>query len=31
VIDVNMDEGMLDAEAAMIKFLNLIATEISLF
>ncbi|HET6444568.1 MAG TPA: methionine synthase [candidate division Zixibacteria bacterium] len=27
MIDVNMDEGMLDAEAAMVKFLNLIATE----
>ncbi|MBA3286298.1 MAG: methionine synthase, partial [Nitrosopumilus sp.] len=27
VIDVNMDEGMLDAEAAMTKFLNLIAAE----
>jgi 5-methyltetrahydrofolate--homocysteine methyltransferase len=27
VIDVNMDEGMLDSEAAMVKFLNLIATE----
>lgn len=27
IIDVNMDEGMLDAEAAMIKFLNLIASE----
>lgn len=27
VIDVNMDEGMLDSEAAMTKFLNLIATE----
>jgi 5-methyltetrahydrofolate--homocysteine methyltransferase len=27
VIDVNMDEGMLDAEAAMTKFLNLIASE----
>jgi 5-methyltetrahydrofolate--homocysteine methyltransferase len=27
MIDVNMDEGMLDAEAAMSKFLNLIATE----
>ncbi len=27
VIDVNMDEGMLDSEAAMIKFLNLIASE----
>ena len=27
IIDVNMDEGMLDSEAAMIKFLNLIAAE----
>ncbi|WP_423147370.1 methionine synthase [Rubrolithibacter danxiaensis] len=27
VIDVNMDEGMLDSEAAMKKFLNLIASE----
>ena len=27
IIDVNMDEGMLDSEAAMTKFLNLIATE----
>ncbi len=27
IIDVNMDEGMLDAEAAMVKFLNLIAAE----
>ena len=27
VIDVNMDEGMLDSEAAMTKFLNFIATE----
>jgi 5-methyltetrahydrofolate--homocysteine methyltransferase len=27
VIDVNMDEGMLDSEAAMTKFLNLIAAE----
>lgn len=27
VIDINMDEGMLDAEAAMVKFLNLIASE----
>ncbi|HSH05265.1 MAG TPA: methionine synthase [Anaerolineae bacterium] len=27
LIDVNMDEGMLDAEAAMTKFLNLIAAE----
>lgn len=27
MIDVNMDEGMLDAEAAMVKFLNLIASE----
>ncbi len=27
VIDINMDEGMLDAEAAMVTFLNLIASE----
>jgi 5-methyltetrahydrofolate--homocysteine methyltransferase len=27
MIDVNMDEGMLDSEAAMVKFLNLIAAE----
>ncbi len=27
IIDINMDEGMLDAEAAMVRFLNLIATE----
>ncbi|MAL04189.1 MAG: methionine synthase [Arenimonas sp.] len=27
VIDVNMDEGMLDAEAAMTRFLNLVAAE----
>jgi 5-methyltetrahydrofolate--homocysteine methyltransferase len=27
MIDVNMDEGMLDAEAAMTRFLNIIATE----
>ena len=27
VIDVNMDEGMLDGEAAMTRFLNLIASE----
>ena len=27
VIDINMDEGMLDAVAAMTKFLNLIASE----
>ncbi len=27
IIDVNMDEGMLDSEAAMTHFLNLIATE----
>jgi 5-methyltetrahydrofolate--homocysteine methyltransferase len=27
MIDVNMDEGMLDAEEAMVKFLNLLATE----
>jgi len=27
VIDVNMDEGMLDSKAAMVRFLNLIAAE----
>jgi 5-methyltetrahydrofolate--homocysteine methyltransferase len=27
IIDINMDEGMLDAEAAMVKFLSLIAAE----
>ncbi|MEQ8966721.1 MAG: methionine synthase [Azospirillaceae bacterium] len=27
MIDVNMDEGMLDSEAAMVKFLNLVASE----
>jgi 5-methyltetrahydrofolate--homocysteine methyltransferase len=27
LIDVNMDEGMLDSEAAMIRFLNLVAAE----
>ena len=27
VIDVNMDEGLLDSEAAMVTFLNLIASE----
>ena len=27
IIDINMDEGMLDGEAAMVKFLNLIAGE----
>ena len=27
IIDVNMDEGMLDSEAVMVKFLNLIAGE----
>ncbi len=27
IIDVNMDEGMLDGEAAMVRFLNLIAAE----
>src|SRR5699024_963476 len=26
-IDINMDEGMLDSKAAMVKFLNLVATE----
>jgi 5-methyltetrahydrofolate--homocysteine methyltransferase len=27
VIDINMDEGMLDSQAAMVRFLNLIAAE----
>jgi len=27
MIDVNMDEGMLDSQAAMVRFLNLIASE----
>lgn len=27
IIDVNMDEGMLDSEAAMVKFLNLLEAE----
>ncbi len=27
VIDINMDEGMLDSQAAMVKFLNLVAAE----
>jgi 5-methyltetrahydrofolate--homocysteine methyltransferase len=27
VIDINMDEAMLDGEAAMVKFLNLVASE----
>ena len=27
IIDVNMDEGMLDSEQAMVTFLNLIAAE----
>ncbi|WP_139556977.1 methionine synthase [Methylotetracoccus oryzae] len=27
VIDVNMDEGMLDSQAAMVRFLNLVASE----
>jgi 5-methyltetrahydrofolate--homocysteine methyltransferase len=27
IIDINMDEGMLDAEAAMVRFLNLVAAE----
>lgn len=27
IIDINMDEGMLDAESAMVRFLNLIAAE----
>jgi 5-methyltetrahydrofolate--homocysteine methyltransferase len=27
IIDINLDEGMLDGEAAMIRFLNLVASE----
>ncbi|OGT60067.1 MAG: methionine synthase [Gammaproteobacteria bacterium RIFCSPHIGHO2_12_FULL_45_12] len=27
IIDINMDEGMLDAKAAMVKFLSLVASE----
>lgn len=27
IIDINMDEGMLDSEAVMVKFLNLVASE----
>jgi len=27
IIDVNMDEGLLDSEAAMVTFLNLVAAE----
>ncbi len=27
IIDINMDEGMLDSEAAMVRFLNLLAAE----
>lgn len=27
IIDVNMDEGLLDSESAMVKFLNLVASE----
>lgn len=27
IIDINMDEGMLDSQAAMVKFLNLLAAE----
>ncbi|HEX2788449.1 MAG TPA: methionine synthase [Ignavibacteria bacterium] len=27
IIDINMDEGMIDSEEAMVKFLNLIASE----
>ena len=27
IIDINMDEGMLDSQAAMVKFLNMIAAE----
>ena len=28
IIDINMDEAMLDSQAAMVRFLNLIASEI---
>ncbi|MFZ1392313.1 MAG: dihydropteroate synthase, partial [Dokdonella sp.] len=27
ILDVNMDEGLIDSEAAMVRFLNLIASE----
>ena len=27
ILDVNMDEGLLDSEKAMVTFLNLIASE----
>jgi len=27
IIDINMDEGMIDSEAVMVKFLNLVASE----
>jgi 5-methyltetrahydrofolate--homocysteine methyltransferase len=27
IIDVNMDEGLIDSEAAMVTFLNLVAAE----
>ena len=27
LLDVNMDEGMIDSEAAMVRFLNLIGSE----
>ena len=27
IIDVNMDEGLIDSEAAMVEFLNLVASE----
>ena len=27
IIDINMDEGMLDSEAAMVRYLNLLASE----
>ena len=27
ILDINMDEGMLDGEAAMTQFVNLISTE----
>ena len=27
IIDINMDEGMLDSQAAMVRFLNMISGE----
>ena len=30
IIDINMDEGLLDSEEAMVKFLNLLAVEPSI-